>query len=401
MRARFDVLVVGAGLFGATCAHELSRRGLRCLVVERRTHIGGNCYSERRDGIQVHMFGPHIFHTSDERIWNWINRFSPFNQYRHRVKSSYQGKLYSFPPCLHTFRELWGIASEAEAHAHLERVRVREADPASVEGWALSQLGSELFEKFIKGYTLKQWGKPAVDLPAAILRRLPVRFTWDDGYYDDTYQGIPTLGYTAIFEKLLEDSELRLSTDYFDHRSMLDACANRIVYTGPIDRFFDHRFGRLEYRGVRLEHRRLEVPSFQGTSIVNYPEENVPFTRIIEHKHFDWPGDLPHTWITREHPAFSGAELEPMYPIRDTPNCNLFGRYAVLAASLECRDYYFGGRLAEYQYYDMHQVIASALKTVERIVAEIARPNGSRYDANRWPSPITCEPSWLRRRPRD
>jgi UDP-galactopyranose mutase len=362
---------VGAGLFGATCAYELTRCGLRCLVLEKSSHIGGNCYTEERDGIHVHCYGPHLFHTSDEKIWRWVTRFTEFNGYRLRARVRYRNKLYSFPLNLETFMQLWGVETGAQARAHLERVRIDGQDTQSLEGWALSRFGREVYETFIEGYTKKQWGKPPRRLPASILKRLPVRFTRDDAYFNDPYQGVPTAGYTAIFERLLEGIDVRLNTDYFADRRGFDARARAVAYTGPIDRFFDYRFGRLEYRSLRFEHERLAVRDFQGFAMVNYTEAEVPFTRIVEHKHFHWDAhkDREVSWITREYPTWSGEEREPLYPIRDQENCRILVHYEALAKKAEYGRHCFGGRLAEYRYYDMHQVIAAALKTSERITA--------------------------------
>jgi UDP-galactopyranose mutase len=370
MPDRFDILVVGAGLFGATTAHELTRRGFRCLVLEQRSHVGGNCYTEQRDGIHLHLYGPHIFHTSDARIWHWIKQFSDFNGYRHRVKVDYRGKRYSFPLNLFTFRELWGVESEQQARGELERRRIAGADPRSLEGWALSRYGREIYETFIRGYSQKQWGKHPRELPAAILKRLPIRFGWNEEYFDDRYQGVPIAGYTAIFDKLLAGSSVRPRTDYFSARRHFDSLARATVYTGPLDRFFDYRFGRLEYRGLELDHSRLDVADFQGFAQVNYSDERVPYTRIVEHKHFHF-GEQPCTWITREYPAAAGSDVEPMYPLRDEANLRTLERYHALARQPDYRRCYFGGRLAEYRYYDMHQVIASALKTADRVAADL------------------------------
>jgi UDP-galactopyranose mutase len=370
MPATHDILIVGAGLFGATCAYELQKQGFRCLVLEKRDHIAGNCYTDNRDGINVHVFGPHIFHTSNKRIWDWVTQFVPFNHYRHRIKVDYKGRIYSFPPNLDTFNQLWGVRTPGEAAKKLEELRKKDVPLDTLEGWALSQVGQEIYDIFIKGYTQKQWGRPPSSLPASIIKRIPMRLTYDDNYFFDNYQGIPVGGYTAIFQKMLADVEVRLSTDYLADRERFDALAPRTLYTGPIDRFFDFRFGKLEYRSMRFEHERLEIPDFQGVSIVNYTAEQTPFTRIVEHKHFEF-GTQPVTWITREYPLPEVGDSEPMYPIRDERNMQMLKQYQSMAEQPAHSHYYMGGRLAEYQYYDMHQAIGAALQMASRIAQDL------------------------------
>jgi UDP-galactopyranose mutase len=369
-RDAFDVLIVGAGLFGSTCAYELTRRGLKCLVLEKRRHIGGNCYTEQRDGIQLHCYGPHLFHTSDASIWRWVTQFTEFNDYRLRARVNFKGRLYSFPLNLNTFKQLWGVGTPEQARAQLERARVPGQDTSSLEGWALSQFGKEVYETFIEGYTKKQWGKSPRELPASVLKRLPVRLTDNENYFDDPYQGVPRAGYTAIFERLLDGVALRSNTDYLSNRVYFDGLARTVIYTGPIDDFFGRRFGRLEYRSLRLEHERLQLRDFQGFGMVNYTEASVPYTRVVEHKHFDW-NDSEVTWITREYPTWRAQGLEAMYPIRDALNCRVLKEYETMARQPTFEKYHFGGRLAEYRYYDMHQVIAAARKAVNRIAAEL------------------------------
>lgn len=361
------VLIVGAGLYGATCAYELSRRGHHCIVIEKGNHVGGNCYTERRDGIDLHLYGPHIFHTKNLAIWRWINQFAQFNHYRHRVRVKYGEKLYSFPPNLNTFNQLWGVTTPSEARSVLARIGVATPGDETIEKWALSHVGSEIYETFIRGYTQKQWHRSPSALPASIIKRIPVRFTYDDSYFDDPYQGIPISGYTEIFEQLLAGADVRLNTDYFECQAELDPMADVVIYTGPIDRFFGYRFGRLEYLSVHLVHERLSTFDFQGIAQMNYTAADIPYTRIVEHKHFVF-GQQDLTWITREYPVTCASSChQQMYPVRDQENLTILKRYELLAHQPEYDRYVFGGRLAEYRYYDMHQVIAGALKKVAEI----------------------------------
>ncbi len=363
MSKPFDLLIVGAGFFGAVCAYELKRKGFRCLLLEKRGHIGGNCFTEKRDDINIHSYGPHIFHTSDPEVWNWVNQFASFNRYRHRVKVCSDGLAYSFPLNLMTFQQLWGVATPEEARKKLEGLQVH-GDTQSLEGWMLSKVGREVYEKFFAGYTRKQWGRSPATLPASIIKRLPIRFSYDDDYYEDSYQGIPTGGYTGIFTKLLSGIEVRLNTDYFAARHHFDSLARKVLYTGPIDRFYDYQCGRLEYRSMKFEHQRIEMKNFQGVAQINYPSETVPYTRIIEHKHFEF-GTQPVTWITREYPG--NLEQEPMYPVKDAASQGILKKYHHLQSREQ--KHYFGGRLASYEYYDMHHVIAAALKTAKNIIS--------------------------------
>jgi len=361
-RITHDALIVGSGLFGAVCAHELTKAGFSCLVLEKRDHIGGNCYTERRDGINVHAYGAHIFHTHNRQIWNWINQFCEFNNYRHKVKVNYRGRIFSFPVNLETFQQLWAIQTPAEAQAVLAKVRVPNSHPQNIEEWVLAEVGQEVYQTFFKGYTEKQWDRPPSQLPVHIIKRLPIRFTSSDLYFDDAYQGIPKGGYTQIFDTLLKHSDVRLHTDYFDNRAMFDACAHIIIYTGPIDRFFDYKLGRLDYRSLRFRHLCLPMPDYQGVAVMNYTAAEIPFTRIIEHKHFEF-GTQEATWITEEYPQATAQTGEPMYPVRDDQNSRLAQAYQDMARSKT--RVLFGGRLAEFRYYDMHQVIGSALVRVE------------------------------------
>ncbi len=389
----YDVLIVGAGLFGAVCAHQLVEGGFRCLVIEKRTNIGGNCYTEVKDGISVHKYGPHIFHTSDKRIWDWINQFATFNHYRHRVRVNVEGRIYSFPINLMTFHEVWGIRTPREAMAQLERVRIQGATGDDLESWIQSHVGRELYELFIKGYTEKQWNKNPAELPSSIIRRIPIRFTYDDGYFEDPFQGIPIGGYTPIFEKLLSGVDVMLGTDYFDDRPRFDSIAKRTLYTGPIDRFLEYRLGKLEYRSIRFEHERLDIPDFQGIAQMNYPSAQIPYTRTIEHKHFTF-GKQPVTWITREYPVCSTQGEDEMYPLRDRNNIKLFSQYLAICKSSQFRRFYFGGRLAEYQYYDMHQIIAAALNRSAHIANDlIASALPGTRDAKPHPADFTLNAS--------
>jgi UDP-galactopyranose mutase len=365
----YDALIVGAGVFGATCAYELNRSGFRCLVIEKRKHIGGNCYTENRDGINIHCYGAHVFHTSSQKIWEWINHFATFNNYCHRLRANYEGRIFSFPVNLKTLCQLWGVQTEAAAQAYLQQSRLPGADE-SLEGWALSHLGREIYETFIKGYTEKQWGRPAAELPSSIIRRLPIRFTDDDRYFDDIYQGIPEGGYTPIFGKLLAGVEVRLGTDFFENRGHFESLARCIIYTGPIDHFFDYRFGHLDYRGLRFELERLECDDYQNVAVMNFTSAKDRHTRIIEHKHFEF-GRQPVTWITREYAQPAAGNEDPFYPVRDERNQHIFGKYKEWADQLT--SYYFGGRLAEYQYYDIHQVIGSGLKKCQAIERDLRK----------------------------
>lgn len=357
----YDYLIVGSGLFGSICARELTDHGYKCLVIEKRNHIGGNCYTENVDGINVHKYGPHIFHTSNKRIWDYVNKFAEFNHFRYTPKVSYKNTLYSFPINLLTLNQVYNITTPTEAAILLKKIRVPIDNPQNLEEWVLSQVGEKLYEIFIKGYTTKQWGKPPKELPTSIIKRLPIRTTFDDNYYFDTYQGIPIGGYTKIFDKLLEGIDIRLNIDYFSDKNYFDSLANKIIYTGPIDKFYEYRFGKLEYRSLHFSEERWDVSDYQGVAGVNYTDETVPYTRIIEHKHFEF-GKQSHTIITKEFPTLFG---EPYYPINDEKNNTIYKQYKHLME--QETKYIFGGRLADYQYYDMHQVIGSALKTVSTI----------------------------------
>jgi UDP-galactopyranose mutase len=354
----FDYLVVGCGMFGAVFARAVAEHGARVMLIDKRSHIGGNCYSEQIEGINVHRYGPHIFHTNNERVWQFVNRFAKFNHFRLRTPVNFRGRLFSFPINLMTLHQLWGVTSPDEAERKLAGVRVPCANPRNLEQWILSQVGQEIYETFIRGYTTKQWGRDPRELPAAIVHRLPIRLTYNDRYFDDLFEGIPIGGYTRLFENLLDHDNIRFETgvDYFQEREWVRQKASTLVYTGKIDEFFDYRFGRLEYRSLRFENRVLDG-DFQGSAIVNYTAAEVPYTRITEHKHFELLSS-PRTVITYEYPDAYDETKIPCYPVRDEQNVARYERYRELA---KLTNIIFGGRLGTYMYYDMHQVVAQAL----------------------------------------
>lgn len=355
----YDYLIVGAGFFGAVFAHEAQKQGKRCLVVERRGHIGGNCYTADVESIHVHRYGAHIFHTSDQQIWTYINQFCTFNNYVNSPIANYRGEIYNMPFNMNTFSRLWNISTPAEAKAIIDAQRAdAPAQPQNLEEQAISLVGRDIYEKLVKGYTEKQWGRPCTQLPAFIIRRLPVRLRYDNNYFNDRYQGIPEGGYTPIFEKLLDGIDVRLNCDYFDHRDELRAQCRKVVFTGPIDRYFDYCYGPLQFRSLRFESEVLDMENYQGNAVVNYTDRETPYTRVIEHKHFEF-GTQPKTVITREYPMDWHPGDEPYYTVNDEENNQLYQRYAALAEREP--DVLFGGRLGEYKYYDMDKVIASAL----------------------------------------
>lgn len=358
--SQYDYLIVGAGLFGATFAHQARKAGKTCLVIDRRAHTGGNTYCREEEGINVHAYGAHIFHTNDKDIWDFVNSFVEFNRYTNSPVALHTGKLYNLPFNMNTFYQLWGVTTPADAKAKIEEQIRAEGitQPANLEEQALMLVGRDIYEKLIKGYTEKQWGRKATELPAFIIRRLPVRFTFDNNYFNDKYQGIPVGGYNKLTEGLLEGIEVRLNTNFLDDRERFIGMAGKIVYTGALDEYYGYCFGELEYRSLRFEHEHLNISNYQGNAVINYTEAEVPFTRIIEHKHFEF-GTQPTTIITREYPSAWAKGMEPYYPVNDEANNKRFKQYQVLAA--EEKNMIFGGRLAEYIYYDMHQVIGSAL----------------------------------------
>ena len=360
---KYDYLVVGSGLFGAVFAYEAKKRGKTCLVIDKRHHAGGNVHCENVEGINVHKYGPHIFHTNDKIIWDYVNSFVEFNRYTNVPVAFYQGEVYNLPFNMNTFYKLWGVKTPEEAKAkiqsQIEQSKVKE--PTNLEEQALSLVGVDIYEKLIKGYTEKQWGRPATMLPAFIIKRLPVRFNYDNNYFNDKYQGVPIGGYNKLYEGLLDGTEVKLNVDYFEDRTHWDGMAAQVIFTGKIDQYYEYRFGQLEYRSLKFEHEVLDKENHQGNAIVNYTEKSVPYTRIIEHKHFEF-GTQPKTVVTKEFPQEWTIEKEPFYPINDEKNMAVYKQYELLADKEE--RVIFGGRLAEYRYYDMHQVIGSALKKV-------------------------------------
>ncbi len=365
MKKKYDYLVVGAGLFGAVFAYEALQRGKKCLVIDRRDHIAGNIYTEQVSGINVHKYGAHIFHTSDKRIWEYVNRFAEFNNYINSPVAVYKDELYNLPFNMNTFSKMWGVRTPAEAKAKIaEQVaEMNIDDPQNLEEQALKLVGRDIYEKLVKGYTEKQWGRDCKELPAFIIKRLPCRFTYDNNYFNDRYQGIPIGGYTAMVEKMLEGTEVRLGVDYFDLIKEEPDIAEKILYTGCIDEFFGYRLGALQYRSVRFETEELDEENYQGNAVVNYTEREVPYTRVIEHKHFEF-GHQPTTVISREYSAEWKQGLEPYYPVNNEQNAALYEQYKKLAE--EQGDVIFGGRLGQYRYYDMDKVIAAALEMVEK-----------------------------------
>lgn len=358
---KYDYLIVGSGLYGAVCAYELTRRGKKCLVIEKRSHIGGNIYTKDVEGINVHSYGAHIFHTSDKAIWDYINQFAEFNGYINSPIARYKNECYNLPFNMNTFTKLWQdvfTPAEAEARIAEERGASFTADPKNLEEQAINLVGKTIYEKLVKGYTEKQWGRDCSELPAFIIKRLPVRFTFDNNYFNDRYQGIPVGGYTKIIEKMLDGVEVRLNCDFLLAKEKYLNLADRVIYTGPIDAYFDYVYGELEYRSVRFETETLDIDNFQGNAVVNYTEREVPFTRIIEHKHFEF-GKQPKTVISREYPSEWKLGDEPYYPINDEKNQHLYEQYHNLTR--EEKNVHFGGRLGQYKYFDMDDVIASAL----------------------------------------
>lgn len=358
----YDYIIIGSGIFGSVFAREMTDAGAKCLILEKRKHLGGNCYTKNIDGIHVHEYGPHIFHTNSEYVWNYMNRWTKFNNYVNRPKVNYQNNIYSFPINLFTLYQLWGVKTPLEANKKLNEVKINIEKPQNLEEWILSQVGEEIYQKFIYGYTKKQWGKHPNELPMFIIKRLPIRLNFDDNYFEDRYQGIPENGYTEIFNNLLKDIPIEFEVDYLANKNSWDNKAKKIVYTGAIDEFFDYEFGELEWRSLKFEHIELNEFDFQGNAIVNYTEENIPYTRICEHKHFNF-GKQPHTIITKEYPQKWDKSKEKYYPINDDKNNELYKKYK---SSIEDKKYIFGGRLADYKYYDMHQVVGSALSSVKK-----------------------------------
>lgn len=367
---KYDYIVVGSGLYGAIFAHEAKAKGKSVLVVDKRPNIAGNVYTEKQEGINVHMYGAHIFHTNDKRVWNYITQFAEFNRFTNSPVANYKGELYSMPFNMYTFNKMWGVVTPEEAAAKIEEQKKEiSGEPKNLEEQAISLVGRDIYEKLVKGYTEKQWGRDCKELPAFIIKRLPVRLTFDNNYFNALYQGIPIGGYTKMVENLLDGIEVRLNTDYLEHKAELDALADKVVYTGPIDAYFGFKLGTLEYRSVRFENETLDIPNFQGNAAVNYTDRETPWTRIIEHKWFEFGkdedgNDLPKTIISREYSSEWKAGDEPYYPVNDDKNGQLYAKYKELADKEA--NVIFGGRLGEYKYYDMDTTIASVLDMCEK-----------------------------------
>lgn len=360
MNKHYDYLIVGAGLYGAVFAQKAMEAGKTCLVIEKRDHIAGNIYTEAVEGIQVHRYGAHIFHTNNDEVWNYVNRFATFNRYTNSPVANYKGEIYNMPFNMNTFNKMWGVITPAEAQAEIERQRAAHyvAEPKNLEEQAINLVGTDIYEKLVKHYTEKQWGRPCTELPAFIIKRLPVRFIYDNNYFNALYQGIPVGGYTAMVEKMLEGAEVKLGVDYLADKAAWDAVADKVVYTGPIDAYFGYKLGALAYRSVRFETETLDMENYQGNAVVNYTDADTPYTRIIEHKHFEF-GTQPKTVISREYSAEWKVGDEPYYPVNDEANGALYQQYKALAEGEE--KVIFGGRLGEYKYYDMDRVIEAAL----------------------------------------
>ena len=363
----YDYLIVGAGLYGSVIANELNKKGKKCLVIDKRSHIAGNIYCEDIEEIHVHKYGAHIFHTSDKRIWDYMNQYAEFNNYINSPIAVYKDELYNLPFNMNTFSKMWGIRTPQEAKKMIAK-QVKESgitEPKNLEEQGLSLVGRDVFEKLVKGYTEKQWGRDCKDLPAFIIKRLPVRFTYDNNYFNDRYQGIPIGGYTAIIEKMLEGIDVELNTDFFEFRKSHPEIANNIIYTGMIDEYYGYQFGPLEYRSVRFETEVLDCENYQGNAVVNYTDRDVPYTRIIEHKHFEF-GTQEKTVISREYSSEWNVGMEPYYPVNDEKNSALYQKYKALADKEE--HIIFGGRLGHYKYYDMDKVISAALDEVDKLL---------------------------------
>lgn len=361
----YDYLIVGSGLFGSIFAYELNKKGKKVLVIDKRDHIGGNIYTENLENINVHKYGAHIFHTSNKEVWEYINMFAEFNGYINSPVAIYKKELYNLPFNMNTFNKLWGVITPEDAKNKIEEEKKLSSvnEPRNLEEQAISLVGKTIYEKLVKGYTEKQWGQKATELPSFIIKRLPVRFTYDNNYFNDLYQGIPIGGYTKIIEKMLDGIEVKLNCDFFDNKEKLENIANKIIFTGPIDKYYNYCFGELEYRSLRFEEKVVETDNYQGNSVVNYTEYDVPYTRIIEHKHFEY-GTQNKTVITKEYPDKWTKDKEPYYPINNDKNNDLYNKYKELADNNN--KVIFGGRLGQYKYYDMDKVIEQALECVRR-----------------------------------
>lgn len=360
---KYDYLIVGSGFFGSICAYELNKAGYKVCVIEKREHIGGNCYTENKDNINIHTYGPHIFHTSNEKVWKWINQFTTFNNFTLRPVANYKGEIYSLPFNMWTFSKLWNVTHPDQAYKIIQEQNSNVKKPNNLEEQAIKLVGKDVYEKLIKGYVTKQWRKDPKELPKEIIKRLPVRFTYDNNYFNDKYQGIPIGGYTQIFQKLLEGIDVQTNINYFEDDLPEH---DKVIYTGPIDKFYNYQFGELEYKTTKFEHIKIQCSNYQGTAVMSYTDIETPFTRCIEHKHFeDSQSDV--SWITYEHPIeYKINETEPMYPVNDLENDFKYLQYKYLADREE--HIIFGGRLAEYKYYDMHQVIESALNCINKLI---------------------------------
>lgn len=376
---RYDYLIVGSGLFGATFAYLVHKEGKKCLVIDKRKHLGGNVYCENVEGINVHKYGAHIFHTSNKKVWDFVNSIVEFNRYTNSPVANYKGRLYNLPFNMNTFYQMWGVVTPEQAHEKIEAQRqeilamMREkgvTEPRNLEEQALTLVGKDIYEKLIKGYTEKQWGRKCTELPSFIIRRLPVRLVYDNNYFNDKYQGIPIGGYNKLVSGLLEGVETKTGVDFFENREYWEGLADRIVFTGKIDEFYDYRFGKLEYRTVRFENEVLDMPNYQGNAVINYTERDVPYTRVIEHKHFEMFGqeiyEKPKTVISREYSVEWKEGMEPYYPVNDERNGDLYMKYKSLADNES--KVLFGGRLAEYKYYDMAPVIESAINLFQKMI---------------------------------
>lgn len=364
---KYDYLIVGSGLFGSIFAYEANKRRKKVLVIDKRNHVGGNIYTKEVEGINVHEYGAHIFHTSNKEVWNYIQQFAEFNRYTNSPIANYKGEIYNMPFNMNTFNKLWGVVTPEEAKAKINE-QIKESgimEPQNLEEQAISLVGKDIYKKLIKGYTQKQWGRPCTELPSFIIKRLPVRFTYDNNYFNDIYQGIPIGGYTQIIEKMLDGIDIKLNCDYFEHREELELLAEKIVFTGMIDQYYDYKLGTLEYRSLRFETELLDKENYQGNAVVNYNEYEVPYTRIIEHKHFEY-GTQSKTVITKEYPSTWSKGDEPYYPMNDDKNNELYSKYKKLADKED--NVIFGGRLGMYKYFDMHNVIAEALKCVKEVL---------------------------------
>jgi UDP-galactopyranose mutase len=364
MKVKFDYLIIGSGLFGSVFAHEAKKKGKKCLVIDKRNHLGGNLYCEKIEDINIHKYGAHIFHTNDKKIWDYVNDLVEFNRYTNSPVANYNGELYNLPFNMNTFYQLWGVKTPEEAKNKIkEQIQdLNISNPSNLEEQALSLVGKDVYYKLIKGYTEKQWGRKAKDLPAFIIKRIPVRYTFDNNYFNDKYQGIPIGGYNKLIDALLDDIETITEVDYFENKELWNSKANKIVFTGKIDEYYEFKYGELNYRSLKFENKTLNTDNFQGNAVVNYTDSETPYTRILEHKHFEF-GKQKKTVITKEYPQEWKKGMEPYYPINDKLNNDLYNKYREL--SEKETNVIFGGRLAEYKYYDMHQVIASALKKSE------------------------------------